>query len=441
MRKVDTSITAFAEFTPWMIANAGNEFNSGQLIIKQPKVLSTTMEVALPALTGAFDVFINDFRRLASAQAGAVTRIFPSRTLISFPNFPETFDNPTVSLDIDSQSAIDVNSADGQEVTSNIPFFGDSAFGAAQKGNIVVVFKENSIYLLNTAAKAEGSNPIQKIEYEGKGCTAPYSVAVTKAGIMFANFAGIYRLNRSLQIDYVGRKYERIWREEVNRDQLDITTGHHFANGNQYKLSVPNGSSQTENNEVAVYNHTREYEEGARGSWSTYTNHQTTGWANLLDDAYFSTVDGQVYSIRRVGDVTDHRDDASNIQWKILNRALDFGDAGVRKVFGWVITHYRTLVQTSSVTLKAASNMREELSETDDFTIKKDPERDGLSDEVTKKVVSIKSSLMARIGNYLQLEYSGNSKDEPVEISGIDIRVAGKFSKGIEEAAETTDNS
>lgn len=440
MRKVDTSITAMSSFVPWMIGQAGNEFNVGQLIIKQPKVLSTTMELVLPALTGVFDVFINSLRRSASAQAGAVSRVFPSRSLISFPNFPEIFDNPVTALDIDSQSAIDVNSADGQEITANIPFFGESAFGAANQDAIIVVFKENSIYLLNTVAKSAGTNALQKIESEGKGCTAPFSVAVTKAGIMFANFAGIYRLNRSNQIDYVGRKAERIWREQVNRDQLAIATGHHFANGNKYKLSVPNGTNSTENNEVMVYNHTREYEGEGRGSWATYTNHAATGWANLLDDAYFATVDGQVYSIRRTGGIDDARDDDQGISWKLLVRAMDFGDSGIRKTFGWVITHYRTLVETSTISLKSATNLREELAETDSFTVEKAATSDSLGDEIDKKVVSIKSSLKDRIGNYLQLEYSGSTIDQPVEISGIDIRVAPQKSKGITEAASTGDS-
>ena len=257
---------------------------------------------------------------------------------------------------------------------------------------------------------------------------------------MFANFAGIYRLNRSNQIDYVGRKYERIWREEVNREQLAIATGHHFANGNKYKLSVPNGSGIVENNEVAVYNHTREYEGEGRGSWTTYTNHAATGWANLLDDAYFATVDGQVFSIRRTGTVTDTRDDDRGIAWKILPRAMDFGDSGIRKTFGWVITHYRTLVETAGITLKAATNLREELQDTDAFTVEKPSSSNGIGDEISKKVVSIKSSLRDRIGNYLQLEYSGSTKDQPVEISGIDIRVAAKTSKGITEAASTGDD-
>lgn len=437
MRKVDTSISGYEDFSPWMIGNAGNEFNSGQLVVKQPKVLETSLELQLPALAGEFDVFVNNVRRSADASAGAVERLFPSRTLISFPNFPEIFDNPAVDSEVDSLSAIDVNPADGQALTAAIPFFGDSTFGGGQQNSAVVMFKENSIYLMSPVAKSQGQNALQRIESEGKGCTAPYSVAVTRAGIMFANFAGIYRLGRNNQIDYVGRKYERIWREQVNRDRLAIVTGHHFANGNQYKLSVPVGSSQTENNEVAVYNHTREYQGVGPGSWATYTNHAVTGWANLLDDAYFATTSGEVFSIRRVGDSTDARDDDQPISWKLLCRAMDFGDSAIRKTFGWVITHYRTLVETDSVTLKSATNLRAELAETDDFTIKKDETLTGIGDEITRKVVSIKSSLADRIGNYLQLEYTGGEKDKPVEISGIDIRVAGHTSKGISEAGET----
>lgn len=444
MRNVDITITGYETFSPWIIGNAGNEFNIGQLVVRQPKVINTSLELQLPALTGAFDIFVNNVKRLASSSAGQLTRLFPSRTIQSFSNFPELFDNPTALQDNQSLSAVDVNSADGQEITSSIPFFGSSAFGASQQNNIVVQFKENSIYLHNTAAKEAGENPIQKLESEGKGCTAPFSVANTKAGIMFANFTGIYRLRRDLQIDYVGRKYERLWLNNVDRNNLALATGHNFATGNQYKLSLPFKSgttSQTSNNQVAVYNHTRESTGQGVGSWTRYTNHPATGYCNLLDDSYMATTNGEVFSVRRVGDLTDFRDDNLGIDFSLLARAMDFGDSSIRKVFGDVISHYRTFADDiSSISLKAGVNLVNQLTDTDSFRISNgDPvnQTNNLSDTITKKISSIRSTLPTRVGNYLQLQYSGNAKDNPLELAGIDIRVAAKSTEGITEAAET----
>lgn len=442
MRQVNT--TLFPDFDPFLIANAGGEFGFGQLVVKCPKVLSTNLELVIPSLDGSFDIFVNSVLRGADEQAGTLTRNFPSRTLISYPNFPEVFDSPTVTVDSNSASAIDINSADGQELTAVIPFFGDSAFGQANKSGIIVNFKENSIYLSDISAKdslsrGQVSNTpvIQKLETEGKGCTAPYSVAVTRAGVMFANFSGIYRLTRNLNIEYIGRKIERIWREQVNRENIGLITGHHYSNGNQYKLSVPLGDSQIRNNYVLVYSHTREYEGGQTGSWTTYDNHPVTGWANLLDDAYLATGDGRVMSIRRANDNTDYRDGNQSISWRLLTRAMDFGDSGIRKGFSSIITHYRTIVETASVLLKTAVDLKSKFLSTDGFTIRKPTANTGLSDTVDKKVVSIKSSLDENTGNYLQLEYTGNQIDSPVEISGIDTRVTGRNSKGFTEASDT----
>lgn len=443
MRMVN--IDLYPTFTPFMIANAGGEYGFGQLVIKQPKVFNTNLELVLPALDGQFDIFINSVKRTASEQAGTLTKEYPSRVLVSYTNYPEIMDNATAAVDSRSESAVDVNSADGQAITAIIPFFGDSAFGQASKSGIVTVFKENSIYLLDLSAKDAVSKGlvtatpvIQKLETQGKGCTAPLSVAVTRAGIMFANYSGIYRLTRSLDVEYIGRKLERIWRESVDKSNIQFITGHHYANGNQYKLSVPYINTQNGRNYYTlVYSHTREYEGIGPGSWTVYDNHKAIGWANLLDDAYFATTEGQVMSIRRVGDNTDYRDDGQAINWQFLTRAMDFGDAGIRKLVRSVITFYRTIAETNSVSLKASMNMSSEFNDTDLFTIKNQSDSTGLSDSVDKKVVTIRSSLANPLGNYLQLLYAGNTLDKPVEIAGISIRLAGRSSKGLSEAADT----
>lgn len=436
MRKVDTLITGYDGFLGWMTASAGNEFSSGQLIIKVPKVIDTFIELQLPTFTSDFDVFVNSVKRSAGVSAGAVERLFPSRVLASYQNFPEIFDRPTVEADIDSKSVKDINSADGQELTAVIPFFGDSAFGAAQQAGVVVCFKENSIYLYNVLNKFTELESLQKIESQGKGCNAPFSVAPTKDGIMFANESGIYRLGRDMAIQYYGQKYERIWKNTVNRNQLDLITGHHFATENQYKISYPI-NDELENSQVAVYNHTREGVTTEVGSWTTYDNHNSTGWANLLTTAYFATTDGQVFKVRNAGDVSDYRDDAAEINWEAILRAFDFGDAGIRKVFGWVITHYRTLIEVDSAELNAAADLRTEFQSTDPFEIKKTVNNTNFSDLVNKKVVSIRSSLRTRVGNYLQLQYKGACYDLPVEIAGVEVRITGKSSRGITEAAST----
>jgi hypothetical protein len=425
------------DFKPWMVASAGNEFNAGQVIVRRPTATSEFLELVVPALTGDFDVFANNVRRAGDESVSASANLFPSRILISYPNYPEIFDNPTSVIDTQSDSAIDINSADGQEITAIIPFFGDSAFGGAQKSGIVVVFKTNSIYLVDLAAKAAGTQAVQKLETRGKGCTAPYSVSVTKGGIMFANESGIYRLNRNLSIDYIGRRYERLFNASTNLDNIDLFTGHHDTIDNSYKLSYVS-SGESENSQVAVYNHTREYEGQGDGSWTTYNNHPATGWANLLSNNYFASTSGRVFSLRKVGDATDYRDDSSPVSFTAVTRPMDFGMSGIRKTIRNIITHYRVENTVEGTVMRTALDLNSTFDQTDSFILNQNQATSGLGDENTKKVLSIRTTLDRKTGVYVQLKYENSTIDESLEIAGIDFRVGARNTKGITEAADTS---
>lgn len=422
-------------FAPWMIAAAGNEFTTGQLVVRQPKVFQTNLELLIPVLTGALEIYVNGVRRVGNGQAGAIARLFPSRIIVSYNNYPEIFDAPTATIDTESDSAIDINPADGQEITAVIPFFGDAAFGAAQKSGIVVVFKTNSIYVVDLAAKDSGTNAVQKLETMNKGCTAPYSVSVTKSGIMFANDTGIYRLSNNLDVEFIGRRYDRIFNSEVNKEQISILTGHHDSQANSYKLSYPL-VGETENSSVAVYNHTREYEKKGDGSWTTYDSHSVTGWANLTANSYFASTAGRVFVVRRLGLTSDFRDDSAPISMEMLVRALDAGDAGRRKVFNCVITHFRIPANSSGTVLETAVDLSNTFQPTDNFVLI-GSQSDGLGGTEIFKILPINHSISEKMGVYLQLRYTNSSLDEPVEITGIDVRVAGLNDKGIRQAAST----
>jgi hypothetical protein len=127
-----------------MIASAGSEYAAGELIVRQEKVVSTTMECVLPAAITGASYYVGGLAKAAAAEVSASTKLFTSRVLVSYQNFPEMFDNPFADQ-ADSDSVVDVNSADGQDITGVIPFFGDAVFGGGQVEDILVVFKTNSI--------------------------------------------------------------------------------------------------------------------------------------------------------------------------------------------------------------------------------------------------------------------------------------------------------
>ena len=445
MRKVDTSISGYEDFIPWLVARGGNDVSvAGRLLVRQPRADSTTVEM-IPTFSG-YDLFINNIRRSTGDQVSASTRLYPSRILVSYENYPELFDSPTATLDSDSDSAIDVNSADGQEITGVIPFFGEAAFGAAQQAAILIVFKTNSIYLVDINEKIQGRNPVQRIETEGLGCTAPYSIASTKNGIMFANESGIYCLRRNQAIQYIGRYMERNWQESVNRDYLDIVQGHHYGVGRQYKVSVPLADSSTTqvlNSEAYVYDHTGE-QEGLLGAWSRFDNHPATGWANLEQDAYMASSTGRVFSIRRAtGDeeLTNYRDDNQAINFQLQTRANDFGNYGIRKVIDQVTINYRVGAENTGTSVGTALDTEQEYRTTTPFTIPKQTQLTGVGDSIQRDMVSITHNTDRRRGLYFQVQVANSTLDENVEIAGIMYSVGGLTTRGKITAAKTREEA
>lgn len=421
MRMTDTSNSSFGTFVPWLTANAGSEYGVGRMVVRQPGVFSTSLEVVLPAAIDTASIFVGGLLKSAAAEVSASSRVFPSRVIISYANYPEIFDNPFGDPSA-SDSVIDVNSADGQQITGIIPFFGESAFGGSQVEGVLVVFKTNSIYLLDISTKQ-----LTKIQSRGLGCTAPYSIASTRDGIMFANEAGVYRLNRSQSISYVGKFVERFWEDTVNRDQLSVMTGHHYGTGRQYKLSVPVGSATT-NSAVLVYDHQREARDQEFGAWTRYDNHNATGWANLGNDAFFGSTSGQVFSIRRLGESSDYRDNSSAVDMTILYRPMDFGSSGVRKIIAAITSHFQ-LRRTSmtGTTLYTDEDLAGTFTSAGTFTMTKSGSIKGESAD---------SSPSRRRMQYLQLKYLNSTKDEDVVLSGIDFKVSGLPLFGLPEQNE-----
>jgi hypothetical protein len=258
---------------------------------------------------------------------------------------------------------------------------------------------------------------------------APYSIALARDGIMFANESGIFKLNRNQSITYAGKNIERIWQDTVNTDQVAKMTGHHYGIGQKYKLSVPTGSA-TVNSLAMVYDHQRESRDQEFGAWTKYDNHPSTGWANMGRDAFMATTTGGVMSVRRAGDETDYRDDATAITMTILYRPIDFGAPGVRKVINSVASHFQLRKSDmDGTTLSASWDLDGTFTSAGAFT---------MTNSTGIKGITAQSSLAKRRGEYLQLKYVNSTKDEDVVLTGISFEVAGISPRGIPQQSETT---
>lgn len=442
-RMVDRSLSSMRTFTPWVLADAGGEFSTGQIVFRQPLASSAVFSLTLPSFTG-FNIYVNDVQQFAGTVPTAIEQVRSSRVLVSYQNFSEVFDNPLSPVDSQSDSAIDVNPSDGQEITAVIPFFGDSTFGAAMKDSVLLVFKTQSIYLVNLAAKAAGQNPIQRLESMGLGCTAPNSVAPTRMGIMFANESGVYRIDQSMTVYYMGRRLQRLWREQTNLGELDLMFGHNHSSKSQYHLSVPSLATLVPDT-TYTYNNTREYSmqgitntiqlySTREGSWTQYVPSGqlgSIGWASLQADSYFASRLGRVLVRRNTGLPQDFRDDDQAISMDAWLRGMDFGDPGVRKDVPWAVVAYRTpagLPARTGTAVLSSTDLSDEWTPADLTTLAARPlngATDDLGDTQGNRAAPIRYSFTNKRGVRFQLRFTNSTKDEPVEITQIRYIVAG----------------
>jgi hypothetical protein len=440
MRQVDTSLSGYSTFKPWIMADAGGDFPAGQINFVRPREQSEFFAVTLPAFTAESGIKVEYLRQYVTGTVTAVQRRFPSRIIASYQGFPEMF-NRAADLSINPQTdelvPIDVNAADGQEITGIISFFGESAYSGSQREEQLVVFKTNSIYIVDI-----GSRKVQKLQSNGLGCTAPYSIASTKDGIMFANESGIYKLTRSQTIEPVGQFVDRIWQEEVERNQLSLTHGHHSGVERQYKLSVP-VQDATENSDVLVYEHTRE-SRGQIGAWTRYTNHPATGWCNLFDQEFFATSQGRVCVLKDSRTKLDFSDRGEPIEAEITFRSSDFGIPNTRKRLLHLSLHFRNPqeegvnVSQESTEVSIAADLTEDFQDCNKYVGAGLFTKTNLSDAGLLKGETIRFSVPTTKAVRFQPKVSNSGLYETLQISGITYRVAGMTTKGTKEAEDST---
>jgi len=390
---------------------------------------TTITHTGSPTLFDRSSVFVNNTAVSSGTVSASDSQNYASRMLVSFQNFPEIFDNPRAIDPSQSLSVIDVNSADGQEITGIIPFFGESTSQDSRKQDIVICFKENSIYAVNVSTRV-----ITKIDSRGVGCNAPNSIAAVPNGIIFAARSGIYRLNRSFDVIWVGRNLDRVWQENTNLAQLALATGHVYPQEKQYRLSVPVGTDARAT-ETYVYDYGDE-SQGNVGGWTVFNNIPSTGWASDGVESYFASTKGRMYTIRNTATDADYRDDDAAVIFEGLYRGMDFGAPGRRKIVRAVISHFRVLKTDSNTVLEIGVDLTDEFTSTSSFTLQ-DSVEDGLSTLISSKVKSIRQNLPSQKGIYFQVKYTNGAIDTPLSMAGITFMVAGLDYRGITQAGST----
>jgi hypothetical protein len=181
------------------------------------------------------------------------------------------------------------------ELTFKVDPYGGAVTALAVMDDRVIVFKRSAIFVVNgsgplAAPQADPSSGFSPaaIVTSDVGCTAPSSIAVTPAGIVFQSAKGIYILGRDLAVSYVGAPVEAFNAQSVTRATL-------IEDRTQVVFLCSTGKT-------LMFDY-------LFGQWSTYTNH--TGLDAVVIDAtyHYLRTDGRVF--RETPGV--YRDDNSQI--------------------------------------------------------------------------------------------------------------------------------
>jgi hypothetical protein len=414
----DTTVSnARSYFRPWLTARAGNDYGIGEVEIIVPTLDVNDVMVTGSGFNANFAPIINDTVWNNNDAFTALTYLYPSRLIQSITNFAEIFDDPSKPDDTLSPSARDINPSDGQEIIGAITFFGDSMFGSGQKlHDALILFKNNSIYAYDTESKE-----YQKLDTRGLGCSAPKSITTTKNGIMFANEAGIYRINRDLTISFVGEFVDRIWKDLVNKTHLVEASGHQNRVGGKYKLCVPFNNEQF-GTQALVYD-IEGKPDMPYGAWSLHSNHKATVWCNLDTSSYFGSSGGLVKVQRNDNDAHDFQDEAAPISLSLITRSEDFNNPGIRKVFNNVILELQMdHTSITDLTLSSRTNLSGPFSGAGTINAAQE-----------KEFITRLISLPDRRGNSAQLKITHATQKEEIMISSLVWDVDGLASAGIEQ--------
>jgi len=441
INSAQSAAVATSGFRPWLHARAGEDFAPGELFVESPVAETTTptVEIDLSA-TYPVKAYVNGAAATGSRQ-DAETKEFPYRLLVSYKNYPEIFDNPFVQDDKQSDSAIDIDPATGGRVVAAIPLFGDSTFGAGLKDALVLVSKEDEWYVVNVETKEVRSLQL------GKGVSFPRSVALTKNGVAFANRGGMYKVNRSLDLTYLGEILGRKWKNVDRSDDVDtdVPCGHNDRERNRYAFSYAPVNAENGSDAALVYDHTREVatiastdaaSAGGLGSWTEYEfAHPALGWANFGQDSLMASTAQRVFSRRRAGDESDFRDDDQAIEADGIYKLLDFGALGLRKVLRGLVACFRTETTQSGTEMSWADSARLAFQDFDEFELEID-EDDALTAESSANLKDVRLSAPNRKGDLMTLRVQNAAIDEGMELTELVFLVDPIGEHGVRQAAE-----
>jgi hypothetical protein len=180
----------------------------------------------------------------------------------------------------------------------------------------LVIFKRAGIFILvgdgptDSGAQNDFLNPQQVAS--DVGCTEPESIVETPEGVMFKSAKGIYLLNRSLEVSYIGAKVEDF-------NDYNITGAVVVPNQNQVRFTTAQGTT-------LVYDYFFKL-------WTVFTNQASAACIGWISDFVFLKADGQALI-----EAADFSDNGVPIKTKVSTNWFQFGGVqGFQRIYSGTI--------------------------------------------------------------------------------------------------------
>jgi hypothetical protein len=381
------------------------------------------IDVTVPTVAGA-TIFCNG-RQTSTNTALASTTRYGSRVALSVKGYPEVFDSLEDSVVNDLPQVQDVNPDDGERVRMAVPFFAASAFGAAQQSNVLIIFKDHSVYLLDPQAKYIGASDVFKqIDTSGYGCECPLSVLNSQLGVFFVNTTGVYMINRQFQLNRIGTALSGYLRDIFTPDSSTCSVNDIVGE----KLMFTSGDS-------TMVMHLPENETGGI-AWTRYTGLPAVMWAHRDNSYVFATASGYV------GIASDRYADAgAAIETAVIFRYIDAGFPTLKKVL-----RHLSMILSSEVTYEKGDIVAEMATDFSNVYARMDDMKltgnvnvilDGLSD-LTRPSLQVTAFSPATVkAGWYQLKVTTEKLDAGLTIARVIYQIAPIRTRADVQAAET----
>ncbi len=160
----------------------------------------------------------------------------------------------------------------------NVEPFGGDATCVKFMDDKLLIFKKNNIYVMSgngpTDTGAQNDFSVPELVPSDVGCPYPRSLVLMPDGVMFKSYKGIYLINRSLSVSYIGADVEAYNSQNIVSAELMETK-------NQVRFLTDAGYS-------LVYDY-------YFGQWSTFTNHEGLDADNWKGLYVYLKDSGEVY--------------------------------------------------------------------------------------------------------------------------------------------------